>query len=74
MARTIRISDRVYKPLKPLKLPTKSLSTVTTRDLRKGKISEIAGRRTLTKSDWKKAKKYLSAAEGTTLSEVAKTR
>jgi predicted CopG family antitoxin len=63
LARTIAISDEVYELLKKSKLPSESFSSVIRRNLRKGKLSEIVGSGTITRTDWEKAKKYLSAAE-----------
>jgi predicted CopG family antitoxin len=63
LARTIAISNEVYELLKKSKLPTESFSSVIRRNLRKGKLSEIIGSGTITRTDWEKAKKHLSAAE-----------
>jgi predicted CopG family antitoxin len=60
LARTIAISDEVHELLKRSKLPTGSFSSVIRRNLKKGKISEIASRGTITKADWRETKKYLS--------------
>ena len=63
MARTIAISDDVYELLKRSKLPNESFSSVIRRNMKRGKLSEIAGSHTISTSDWKKAKKLLLGSE-----------
>ena len=70
MARTIVISDDVYELLKRSKLPNESFSSVIRRNLRKGKLSEIAGSHTLSTSDWKKAKRLLQESETRTVEKM----
>ena len=73
MAKTIAISDEVYELLRKSKLPGESFSTVIKRNLRRGKISEIAGSSTLTKDDWNAARKELTASETLTTKKVWKS-
>jgi predicted CopG family antitoxin len=73
MARSIAISDEVYELLKKAKLPGESFSSVIRRNLRKGKLIEIAGSGTISKADWKRAKKHLSIAEGRTVRNLAES-
>ena len=63
MARTIAISDEVYELLKKSKLPNESFSSVIRRNLKRGKLGEIAGSRTITLADWKRAKRLLLNSE-----------
>ncbi|HDI74059.1 MAG TPA: antitoxin [Candidatus Korarchaeota archaeon] len=54
MARTIMVSDDVYEALKREKRPGESFSEVIRRllDKNKPRISDLAGRRTITKEEW----------------------
>jgi len=54
MPRTIMISDDVYEALKEEKRPKESFSDVIRRLLKRNrsKISDLAGRRTITKEEW----------------------
>jgi len=70
LARTIAVSDDVYQLLKRSKLPNESFSSVIRRSLKKGKLAEIAGNRTITKADWKRAKKHLLDSETRTMREL----
>ena len=55
LARTIAVSDDVYKLLAKSKLPNESFSDVIRRAMKKGmNLSDIAGSRTVTKEDWEK--------------------
>ncbi|MBI2184271.1 MAG: hypothetical protein HYU39_04845 [Thaumarchaeota archaeon] len=63
MSRTIAISDEAYKLLKRSKLPGESFSSVITRSLRKGKLSEIVGSGTISRADWEDAMESLLTAE-----------
>ena len=55
MAKTIAVSDDVYKLLVKSKLPKESFSDVIRRSLKKGmSLSDIAGSCTVTEEDWKK--------------------
>jgi predicted CopG family antitoxin len=73
LARTITISDEVYELLKRSKLPNESFSAVIRRNLRKGKLVEIAGSGTLSKDDWERAKKHLAASERRSLRKLTGT-
>lgn len=70
MARTIAISDEVYELLQKSKLPGESFSAVIKRNIRRGKLSSIAGRQTLTREDWEASKKQLSASEAMTAKDL----
>ena len=64
MAKTIAVSDEVYKKLKKAKKPGESFSSTIKRSLEmKPKLSSIAGNRTLSREDWKEAKRALAKAE-----------
>ncbi len=67
MARTIAISDEVYELLRKSKLPGESFSSVIKRGLRKGRLSEIAGSKTISTADWEVAREHLRAAETATM-------
>lgn len=72
MAKTIAISDEVYRLLKKAKLPNESFSTVIKRNFRKGRISDLAGRKTISRKDWEEAMKHLAASEITTSRKLKK--
>lgn len=72
MARTIAISDEVYELLRKSKLPGESFSAVIKRSLRKGRLSDIAGSMTISKTDWEKARQHLFAAEVKTTRELVR--
>jgi len=58
MTKRITISDDVYELLVKAKLPNESFSDVIRRSIKKGmKISDIAGSKTISEEDWKKALK-----------------
>ena len=63
MAKTIAVSDDVYELLRKSKLPGESFSAVIRRSVKKGRLTEIAGRMTLTRSDWSAAKAKLEEQE-----------
>ena len=71
MARTIAISDEVYDLLKRSKLPGESFSTVIKRNLRRRKLSEIAGSKTLSKADWARAREIIAEAEKLTMQKLS---
>jgi predicted CopG family antitoxin len=73
LARTIAVTDEVYELLRKSKLPNESFSMVIRRNLRKGKLAEIAGMGTLSKSDWETAKKHLFAFESRTLKKLTES-
>ena len=66
MARNIAISDEVYELLRKSKLPGESFSAVIKRNMRKGKLSDIIGKATLTVEDWEATREQLSASEALT--------
>ena len=71
MARTIAISDDVYELLKKSKLPNESFSAVIRRSLKRGKLSEIAGSRTLSTFDWRKTKRFLLESDARSRRKIA---
>ena len=74
MAKTIAVSDEVYKKLKKARMPGESFSSAIKRSLEKRpKLSEIAGTPILTPKDWSEAKKALAKAEGKTLEKLERT-
>jgi predicted CopG family antitoxin len=73
MARTIAISDEVYELLKRSKLPGESFSTVIKRNLRRGRLSEIAGTSILSREDWAATKRVLAEAEALTTKKLTGT-
>jgi predicted CopG family antitoxin len=71
MARTIAVSDEVYKKLKKAKMPGESFSSTIKRSLEmRPKLSDVAGTRTLTRADWKEAQRVLRKSERKTLEKV----
>ena len=54
MTKAIAVSDDVYELLSKIKLPEESFSDVIRRSLRRGKLSEIAGSKTISKEEWEK--------------------
>jgi len=71
MARTIAVSDEVYKKLKKAKKPGESFSSAIKRSLEmRPKLSEIAGNRTLSREDWDEAQRALVKAERKTLDKL----
>ncbi len=70
MARTIAISDEVYELLKRAKLPGESFSTVIKRNLRRGRLSELAGTSILSLEEWAAIKKELAASEEITAKKL----
>jgi predicted CopG family antitoxin len=72
MAKTIAVSDEVYKLLERSKLPGESFSDVIMKGLRKATILEIKGSGTISRSDWERAKKEISSAEKKTEEYIAR--
>ena len=72
MAKTIAISDEVYKLLKKAKLPNESFSSVIKRNFKRSRISDLAGRKTISRKDWEEAMKHLAASEFTTSKRLEK--
>jgi predicted CopG family antitoxin len=71
LARTIAISDEVYELLKRAKLPGESFSTVIKRNLRRGRLSEIAGTSILSEEDWQATKRELATLGELTTKKLA---
>ncbi len=64
MAKTIAVSDETYEMLKKVKAENESFSQVIQRSLKKrGKLSDLVGRGTLSKADWKRTKDEIREAE-----------
>jgi predicted CopG family antitoxin len=63
VAKTIAVSNEVYKLLKRSKLPGESFSDVIMRGLRKATILEIKGSGTISRSEWGRAGKEIAVAE-----------
>ena len=61
MARTIMVSDEVYEALKRLKRPGESFSDVIKRliSLKRGKLLELVGSKTITEEGAKLLEEYL---------------
>ncbi len=70
MAKTIAIADEVYDMLKKSKLPGESFSSVIRRSLHKGKLTDIAGSLTISKTDWASARRRLSGSSTLTSMEL----
>lgn len=71
MARTIAVSDEVYELLTKSKLPGESFSSVIKRSVRKGRLSEIAGSKTISREDWRDARARLLEAEVLTAEKLS---
>ena len=72
MAKTIAISDEVYKLLKKAKLPNESFSSVIKRNFKRGRISDLAGRMTISRKDWQEAMQHLATSEFATSKKLKK--
>jgi len=71
MTKTITVSDDVYELLVKAKLPNESFSDVIRRSIKKGmKISDIAGSKTISEEDWKKALKAFKPQEKSTMKRI----
>lgn len=66
MAKTIAVSDEVYKLLERSKMPGESFSDVILKGLKKSTILEIRGSGTLSRDDWAKARREISRSEAET--------
>ena len=71
MAKTIAVSDAVYRLLERSKLPGESFSDVIMKGLSKKTILEIRGSRTISRSDWERARKEIASAERETEEKMA---
>ena len=73
MAKTIAVSDEVYKKLKKARVPGESFSATIKRSLeRKPRLSSVVGSGTLSREDWSETKKILEKSERKTLEKLAK--
>jgi predicted CopG family antitoxin len=67
MAKTIAISDDVYQLLSRAKLPGESFSDVIRRGMKRPlKLSDVAGSKTISKEDWRRAQAVIRNAEAET--------
>lgn len=71
MAKTIAVSDEVYKLLERSKMPGESFSDVIMKGLKKSTILDIRGSRTLSSADWARARREISRAEKETEESLA---
>jgi predicted CopG family antitoxin len=70
MAKTIAVSDDVYKKLKKAKMSGESFSSAIKRTLEtRPKLSEIAGSRILTPKEWNESQRALAKAERKSMEE-----
>ncbi len=74
MAKTIAVSDEVYKLLKKSKLPNESFSSVIRRNFRKSKVSDLAGRKTISRIDWEAAMRHILESETITSEQLKKRK
>jgi predicted CopG family antitoxin len=73
MAKTIAVSDDVYRKLKKARKPGESFSATIRRSLEmRPRLSEIAGTPVLTREDWREAQKTLAKAESKTVKRLEK--
>ena len=73
MAKTIAVSDEVYKKLKKAKMPGESFSSTIKRSLElRPKLSSVAGTKILSREDWIETRRVLAKSERRTLSELRK--
>jgi len=73
MAKTIAISDDVYQLLSRAKLPGESFSDVIRRGMKRPlKLSDIAGSKTISEEDWKRAQAVIRKAEAETSRQLRK--
>ncbi len=57
MGKVIMVSDEIYNKLKMMKKPGESFTQVISRLItKKPRLMEIAGKKTITKNNWKKIK------------------
>ncbi len=71
MAKTIAVSDDVYKKLKKARMPGESFSSTIKRSLEmKPKLSDVVGTRTLSREDWRVAQRILAKSERKTLEKL----
>lgn len=71
MAKTIAVSDEVYKKLKKARLPGESFSSAIKRILEtRPKLSELIGDRILSPEDWAKTRRVLNKAQRKTADKL----
>ena len=74
MAKTIAVSDEIYKLLNKSKLPNESFSSVIKRNFRKSKVSDLAGRKTISRLDWEDAMRHVLESETITSERLKKRK
>ena len=71
MAKTIAVSDEVYRKLKKARMPGESFSSTIKRTLEmRPKLSDVVGSRTLSREDWKEAQQVIKKSERKTLQKL----
>jgi predicted CopG family antitoxin len=71
MAKTIAVSDDVYKKLKKARIPGESFSSTIKRSLEmKPRLSDVIGTQTLTREDWREAQRVLAKSDRKTLQKL----
>jgi predicted CopG family antitoxin len=74
MAKTIAVSDDVYRRLKKARMPGESFSATIRRTLdARPKLSTIVGSGTLTREEWTETKKILEKSERKTIEKLTGT-
>lgn len=73
MAKTIAVSDDVYKKLKKARMPGESFSAAIRRTMEnRPKLASVVGSRTLTQEEWNEAKRILAKSEKKTLEKLSR--
>ena len=71
MAKTIAVSDEVYKKLKKARMPGESMSSAIKRSLEtRPKLSELVGDQILGPEDWRKTRIVLNKAQRKTANKL----
>jgi predicted CopG family antitoxin len=71
MAKTIAVSDEVYRKLKKARMPGESFSSTIRRTLEaRPKLTDIVGKGILTHEDWAKTRKVIAKSEKMTLEKL----
>ena len=71
VAKTIAVSDEVYRKLKKARMPGESFSSAIKRNLdTRPKLSELIGDQILSPEDWAKTRKALNKAERKTSNKL----
>ncbi len=71
MAKTIAVSDEVYKKLKKARMPGESFSSAIKRSLEtRPKLSQLVGDQILSPEDWAKTRQILNKAQRRTAGKL----